>query len=206
MRFFCFVLFLICFSLMSSAACCLTGVLLTVLPRLLLSAAVGAGERSWAALASPGAPGGHAFHNVSWTLRARFTAGFAFEKQTQTPFFLSFFFFFFAWERMLRWHLACCLYWKVLIKSCAWRCWRKRTTFKKKTLAVLVGWKDWYPLSFLQLNYNQYFCIHYKSLHCLNVKIEHQLTFPASLQVFIGSFSSLFWYLFFLYTEHSWVQ
>lgn len=37
------------FPLMSSAACCLTGVLLTVLPRLLLSAAVGAGERSWAA-------------------------------------------------------------------------------------------------------------------------------------------------------------
>lgn len=42
-------------------------------------------------LASPGAPGGHAFRNVSWTLRARFTAGFAFEKQTQT-FFLFFFF------------------------------------------------------------------------------------------------------------------
>lgn len=38
----------------------------------------------------------------------------------------------------------------------------KETDNILKTLAVLVKWKDWYPLSFLKLNYNQYFCIHDK--------------------------------------------
>ena len=103
------------FSLMSSAACSLTGVLLTVLPRLLLSATVGAGERSWAA-----------WHpRVLWAATHSTTflgpCGAVSQRALLSRSRHKLIFFCFLWEWMLRWHLACCLYWKVLIKSCAWR-------------------------------------------------------------------------------------
>lgn len=146
------------FPLMSSAACCLTGVLLTVLPRLLLSAAVGAGERSWAAW--------HPRALRAATHSATFLGPYGpvsqqalLSRSRHKHFFCFFFFLLLEW--MLRWHLACCLYLKVLMKELHMEI-LKETDNILKTLAVLVKWKDWYPLSFLKLNYNQYFCIHDK--------------------------------------------